>query len=385
LIEPRRLGDWGKYHEMKPSEAETPPWWPRDVIYKEPSHLKKEDLSTLAVEMMLVHRKIDDIKRKGPWISKLRDVAKFTVQTTSADHFSSSKGAAHSEEMKKRALEKILPSIFEVAQAYEDHIVQYSLIEGSGNKDPGRGRHHTWKPIPRPIRQQQPKRPRRTAGSERVQETVHEVSGDETEPDDTMTCLARVPHGLPQALSSLLPVDAHAVAKVSTPTASGLCPPATIQDDCVMHRTASTPNSSFDQSLHGLVWEKDSDMKPPYNMPSYTQPLQYPSAATSSNGQAYQSVESYGNQASGFSQDAPTLVHPFPMFNTPAPPMSYNPYASPIPTAYGFPYEQGILPPAPMSFPNTSINMPMTPHDCGIIYHGLSAGYSVDPQRVNHF
>lgn len=42
LIEPRRLGDWGKYHEMKPSEAETPPWWPQDVIYKEPSHLKKE-------------------------------------------------------------------------------------------------------------------------------------------------------------------------------------------------------------------------------------------------------------------------------------------------------------------------------------------------------
>lgn len=42
LIEPRRLGDWGKYHEKKPSEAETPPWWPQDVIYKEPSHLKKE-------------------------------------------------------------------------------------------------------------------------------------------------------------------------------------------------------------------------------------------------------------------------------------------------------------------------------------------------------
>ena len=42
LIEPRRRGDWGKYHEMKPSEAETPPWWPQDVIYKEPSHLKKE-------------------------------------------------------------------------------------------------------------------------------------------------------------------------------------------------------------------------------------------------------------------------------------------------------------------------------------------------------
>lgn len=41
LLEPRRLGDWGKYHEMLPSEADTPPWWPRTVIYKEPSHLKK--------------------------------------------------------------------------------------------------------------------------------------------------------------------------------------------------------------------------------------------------------------------------------------------------------------------------------------------------------
>ena len=42
LIEPRRIGDWGKYHEMKVSEAETPPWWPQDMIYKEPLHLKKE-------------------------------------------------------------------------------------------------------------------------------------------------------------------------------------------------------------------------------------------------------------------------------------------------------------------------------------------------------
>ena len=41
LLEPRRLGDWGKYHELLPSEADTPPWWPKTVIYKEPSHLKK--------------------------------------------------------------------------------------------------------------------------------------------------------------------------------------------------------------------------------------------------------------------------------------------------------------------------------------------------------
>lgn len=378
------------------------------------------DLSTLAVEMMLVHREIDEIKRKGPWISKLRDVAKFTVQTTSADHFSSSKGAAHSEEMKKRALEQILPSIFEVAQAYEDHIMQYNLIEGSGSKDPGRGRHHTWKPIPRPVRRQQPKRPRRTATgrSDRVQETVYEASGDETEPDDTMTRLARIPHGLPQAPPSPRPMTAHALSesqtprhsiaaedshrqawKVDTPSASGPCTPATSQDDYLMHRTTSTPNSSFDQSLHGLhLGEEDLDMKPhtrtmsdhgsmqpPYNMAPYAQPLQYPQAATGFSGQAYQPADHYANQPSAFPQNAPTFVNPFTMFNAPPPPMGYTQYASPMPTANGYAYEQGIFPPTPMSFPNTPLNMPMTPSDGSMSFHGLPTDYSVDPQGVPHF
>ncbi|KAF1933608.1 uncharacterized protein M421DRAFT_201058 [Didymella exigua CBS 183.55] len=423
LIEPRRLGDWGKYHEMKPSEAETPPWWPRDVIYKEPSHLKKEDLSTLAVEMMLVHREIDEVKRKGPWISKLRDVAKFTVQTTSADHFSSSKGAVHSEEMKKRALEQILPSIFEVAQAYEDHIMQYNLIEGSGNKDPGRGRHHTWKPIPRPIRRQQPKRPRRATRSERVQETVYEASGDETEPDDTMTRLSSTPflHGLPQAASSPQPMVAHTISesqtprhsiviedghrqgwKVDTPPVSGPCTPVTSQDDCMMHRTTSTPNSSFDQSLHGLHLEEDDldmkprartmsdhgSMQPPYDMPSYTQPLQFQAAPapTGFSGQPYrQRADGYASQPSTFAQNAPTFVNPFAMFNAPPPPIGYSQYASPMPTASVYSYEQGVYPPTPMSFPNTPMNMPMTPSDGSMTYHGLPTNYSVDTQGVHHF
>jgi hypothetical protein len=47
-LEPRRLGAYGKYHEMLPSEMPeevTPPWWPRNIIYKEPSHLKKHGKS----------------------------------------------------------------------------------------------------------------------------------------------------------------------------------------------------------------------------------------------------------------------------------------------------------------------------------------------------
>lgn len=41
-LEPKRLCEWGKYHEMLPTEANAPLWWPATVIYKEPSHLKKE-------------------------------------------------------------------------------------------------------------------------------------------------------------------------------------------------------------------------------------------------------------------------------------------------------------------------------------------------------
>lgn len=373
------------------------------------------DLSTLAVEMMLIHRDIDAIKRNGSWISKLRDVAKFTVQTTSADHFSSSKGAAHSEEMKMRALEQILPSIFEVAQAYEDHIMQYNLIEGSGNEDPGRGRHHTWKPIPRPVRRQQPKRPRRT---DRIQTTVYEGSGDETEPDETITRLARIPHGLTPAVPSPRPMAAHAEPgrhtprhsitaedhhqlgrKAKTPSGSGPCTPATSQDNCMMHRTVSTPSSSFNQSLHGpQVSEEDLDMEsharpmldhdgmqPPYHMGSFSQPLQYPAAPSGFSGPPYQSGDNFANPPSAFAPNTSTFVSPFTMFNGGPPPIGYTQYASPMATGSGYSYEQGIFPPTPMSFPNTPMNMPLTPSDSGMTYHGLPLDYSVDPQGVHRF
>lgn len=136
---------------------------------------------------MLIHWKVDDVKRKSQWISKPQDVANFVVQAISADDFSSSEGAAHSGEMQKRALEETLSSTFGIAQAYKTHNVQSNLTEGSSNKDPGRGTHHTWNTIPSSIVEQQFKRPRRIAHSELVQKNVDEASGDETEPDDTMT------------------------------------------------------------------------------------------------------------------------------------------------------------------------------------------------------
>ncbi|KAJ4324229.1 hypothetical protein N0V94_001441 [Neodidymelliopsis sp. IMI 364377] len=441
LLEPRRLGDWGKYHEMLPHEADTPPWWPKTVIYKEPSHLKKNgtlrfktcvsptnsriELSTLAVEMMLVHRELDEIKRKGSWISKLREVARFTVQTTSADHFSSSKGAVHSEQMKSRALEQILPSIFDVAQAYEDHIMQYNLFEGSGNVDPGRGKHHTWKPIPRPVRRQRSKRPRRTVARspDTVQEHFQEVSGDETEPDDTMNKLAWCPQ--PTQLRSLAAQSQTEARTPQQPSAnddsrrqkragdtplssSGPCTPITTQDDCKMNRTTSTPNSSFDQSLHGLhLGEEDLDLKPhtrtmsnqgnlqpQYTVVPYNQPMPYPSGVSDFTNNAYQPTNNTYQPTNNFANQAPThfthnsagFVNPFSMFNAPPPSMGFTQYTSSMPTCNNaFQYERGMFPSTPMSFPSTPISVPMTPSDTSTSFHGLPSDFPVDPQGLHHF
>lgn len=363
------------------------------------------------------------MKRQGAWINKLRDVAKFTIQTTSADHFSSSKGAAHSEEMKKRALDLILPSVFDVAQSYEDHIMQYSLFEGSGNVDPGRGKHHTWKSIPRPARRQPLKRPRRAVGRSSVapQESICEASGDETEPDDTMARLATIPHGLPYIAPSPRPSTAQSQPSINTPRQSATagdnfvqawklgspvsttspCPPTPSQDDYKMQRTASTPNSSFDQSLHGLhlgeeeleanasartICEK-STMPPSYNMVTYSQPVPYPAAQTSFEGQTYPSTNKYSDSGPPpFAQNGTAFINPFTMFNTPTPPVSYTQYGSPMPTPNGYMYEQGMFPSTPMSFPPTTpMSMPMTPSDPNVSFHGLPSDYPVDPRGLHHY
>jgi hypothetical protein len=389
----------------------------------------------LAVEIMLVHRKVDEMKRQGSWITQLREFAKFTIQTTSAVHFSSSKGTAHSEEMKERAQGRILPSIFDVAQLYEDHITQYSLYEGSGNVDLGRGKYHTWKPIPRPARQiQRRKRPRRvTRRSPDVgQEALYDASEEETEADDTMTTLAEGSRESSQSFSSPRPTTAACQSVAQTPrptvmseeslpmlcktdesvTASTPCTPASPYGDAKMYRTTSTPNSSFDQSLHGLHLEEDVDMKPLMRTPSlqgdvnppmcttpirgvmqpsypnspYNQPMQCPPAPTGYNSQMYQHHEEYPTSApSPFGQAAPTFVNPFSMFNQSTHAMSYGQYAGPMRTTQGFPYEQGVFPSTPMGFANTPMNTPMTPVDTNMTFNGLPSDYAVDPERLHHF
>ena len=335
------------------------------------------------------------MKRWGSWITKLREVARFTIQTTSADHFSSSKGTAHSEEMKKRAQERILPSIFDVAQSYEDHITQYSLFEGTGNVDPGRGKHHTWKPIPRPARPQPAKRPRRTnrCSPESVREALYEASGEDTEPDDTMMASIRTPHfsqlaSSPSPMTPLLPTAAHTAAVCVVPdenrqrlrkfdeaaSVSGPCTPASPQADRKMYCALSTPNSSFDQSLHRLPIKEDLDMKPcartlsahgsmqtTFNGLPYGQPLQYPPMPPTFNGQAYPHNEDYPNPAlSPFAQAAPSFINSFSMYTAPPAATGCDQYADPVHNAHAFSYDQSNVLLTPMGYPDMPMSMPIT-------------------------
>ncbi|KAI2475115.1 hypothetical protein Ptr902_13462 [Pyrenophora tritici-repentis] len=178
LLEPKRLSIYGRYHKKLPREqppACTPPWWP--MMFR---------LLALAVDIMLQHRPIDEVKRKGSWVAKLRHTAEYAVQTTPSDQFSSSKGSGFSNMMQIRALTEILPSLFDIAQKYEDHVCQ---SQQCGNTNLGMGGRVTWQPLTRPPRQTlAPRKRHQTAKATSVVrvESDADASGDDTDVDDTV-------------------------------------------------------------------------------------------------------------------------------------------------------------------------------------------------------
>jgi hypothetical protein len=55
-LEPKRLSLYGTYHGKLPKDKPpgcTPPWWPYDVPYQEPSHLHKTGKSHLTVTTLV--------------------------------------------------------------------------------------------------------------------------------------------------------------------------------------------------------------------------------------------------------------------------------------------------------------------------------------------
>jgi hypothetical protein len=102
---------------------------------------------------MLIHRKIDEIKPRGSWVSDLQQNAVNFVETTLPQTLTSSQSFEHVDHMRQRALKAVLPSLFEVVKSYEDYVIQQGLFEGSEKVDLGKGKYHTWQAIPQLARQ----------------------------------------------------------------------------------------------------------------------------------------------------------------------------------------------------------------------------------------
>jgi hypothetical protein len=287
--------------------------------------LTLSDLLTLAVEVMFIHRKIDEIKRRGSWVSRLRQIAVYAVETTAPDNFSSSKGSEHSEQMRQRALKAILPSLFEVAMSYEDHIVQHGLFEGSEKVDLGTGRHHTWQAIPRPARQ--PLHRKRVRCSKPYARRASDCDGsaDESSPDESRGALP--------AIQAQTPPQAIKVDSPYTPVER--------QQSLPVQRSLATPTSAFGQSMQ-VDESGEADVKygtetpqvqpqvqPPCGMLPYSAYPACGSLETGFNGQMFQPVEqsvcAYSQAGLPFSQQSTAgYADQYPMYMTGYPPMGYG-------------------------------------------------------------
>jgi hypothetical protein len=253
------------------------------------------DLLTLAVEVIFIHRKIDEIKRRESWVGRLRQIAVYAVETTAPDNFSSSKGSKHSEQMKQRALTAILPSLFEVAMSYENHIVQHSLYEGSGKADPGEGKYHTWQAIPRPARRPlSRKRAPRTmmyAGKRSECEgSVDEVSLDDSRAASTVEVQTPT-----QQTGASTPCQ-H-VFKVDS-----LCTPIQRQQSVPAQHIMATSTPLFKELVHSVhIDEADEvDVKyvagaphahPPWEVLPYSAYQEYEGPGTGFSGHEFQPIE----------------------------------------------------------------------------------------------
>ncbi|EOA89415.1 uncharacterized protein SETTUDRAFT_105680, partial [Exserohilum turcica Et28A] len=261
-LEPRRLSLYGPYHKnLLKSKRGIPPWWPRGVQYVEPAHLSKTELLILAVDVMLQHRLIDIDKRRGSWVAELRKAAQIAIDSIPRGQFSSSKGSDFSEKMQRRALEEILPNLFEVAQLYEDHFARHGHYEGSGIPDPGKGKHVTWQPLMRPIREPvaPKKRLRRTRPAPASKlEPDTDALGDETEVDDSVTSLyLRSKQLASNRIDMSKSAKSTAIRDPTTPSSRGAAAAELHSCSC---STTVTPNDSFGQSMQGLLLEEEADL-----------------------------------------------------------------------------------------------------------------------------
>jgi hypothetical protein len=263
LLVPQRQALYGPYHKRHaeaPAEP-APPWWPAGLQYVEPSHLPKTGVLDLAVDLILQHRDndFDEIKRGIGWTSKLRIEAEYQVNKTPKDMFSSSKDPGFSEIMKARALDSVLPSMFDVVQAYEDYVVQNNVWERINNPDANlpKGKLHSYLPVPRP---KQPLPKTRVRITQVVPAKVHKIetheeSGSETEVDEAMDRYSqRYLRRQKRSQAQISEASAPKVQEIDVPSPTGTLNPYTTSASFGLkeHTAIATPNSSFEQSLNKL-------------------------------------------------------------------------------------------------------------------------------------
>ncbi|OAL51010.1 hypothetical protein IQ07DRAFT_408719 [Pyrenochaeta sp. DS3sAY3a] len=366
-LEPRRLGEYGPYHKMLPKEQPpgfTPFWWPEHVPYNEPSHLSKTNLQLLAIDVLLQHRKVDAAKRKGSWVRRLKLTAQYTVEMAVPELFSSSKRPQYNEAMKERARSCILPSIFEVAQSYEDHLAQYNLYEGEGNEDPGNGQTHTWQSAPKPPREKVRRSTNTKACPSPPQENkAAELSETETEVDDTISnrflrrdrAVAQQPRVGKEDVGTSLPSNPppSLVGTASTPVAPNMSLP---MQGFVPNNVTMGLTPSFNQSMTGLQLndgmnlDLDMDVKcsdgaqflhPPMRpMYSLGETMAFPGSHSTYVMQTQDTTGSFSsmNPASFAGHSPSGQMNQYPMFATSFPPPACTP-GFVDPTMGGFSYE----------------------------------------------
>jgi hypothetical protein len=255
------------------------------------------------------------------WVHELKRTAEYAVETTPPDQFSSSKGSAFSERMQDRALKEILPNLFDVAQTHEDHLWRYNFYEGTNIQDLQIGTHVTWQPLTRPPRQAPlPRKRFRRAGAtppSRIEPNA-DLSGNETEVDNTATA-SHLPREektrKPPASRQRVPGPSHG-------------PVDSLPVPIHPHSSATTPNTSFGQSMQGLHLDENMDMDvkvanhAPYhdqisghNNLHCSQPMQYCASHTGFH-HVPQHQQHLGPPHAA-SVSIPGYHHPFTMFEAP--------------------------------------------------------------------
>jgi hypothetical protein len=293
---------------------------------------------------MLQHRQIDEEKRRGSWVAKLRQAAQYAVETIPQDQFSSSKIAGFNKWMKKRALDDVLPNLFDTAALYEDHLVQYDLYEGTGRTDPGDGISVTWRRLTRPPRlvTLPRKRGRRTKAAQ-VPRTESDVDapGDETEVDDTLTRAHwRTRQTRQTRRQAQQPQNPSvSVFRQHAPETPALTVPASASQQDRHIPSSTTSNTSPGQHMHGLRVNEGMDAKMPIhtqhndqlpvgNMYPSNMPMQYPTSHAGYNFPVFQDAHPFPHSAeSSFGSHVPCFAQSFFVFD---PMASIN---------AGFPYE----------------------------------------------